>query len=212
MADKWLDGIIDISHWNNNGNPINWAIVDPAIVLVFAKASQGANSEDKQFVANKTGCLATGRMFVPYHFIDSSDPDAQIANFEQHLESGKPFALDWEGRRSQTAIPEDVEYIGLQIADDMRWAVPIGYWGIPGSTPDEPTDVMKSWTRWVPRYPVTGLRSFADMPEDKQDLIDAPFWQYTAWGTVSGISGTLDRSVWKGTLDELQTWYNKAGA
>lgn len=200
-----LDCVIDVSH--NNG-AIDWTKVDPAIVLVFIKATQGSHFKDPLFARNRDGCLATGRMVVPYHFLDASDADEQIANFETCLKNGQPFALDWEGRAGHTAPPEDVEYIGQQIGDDMGWPVPVGYWGILGSTPGEPTALMGTWTRWVPRYRIAGAKSFDEIEAAGfAGLIQAPFWQYTEAGWVAGIAGNVDRSIWRGSLDELKAWY-----
>ncbi len=203
---SWLDCCIDVSHWSNCGEEIDWAAVDPAILLVFAKATQGTSYVDPSFAKNKDGALASGRMFVPYHFMDGSDRDDQIDNFWPHLDKGKPFALDWEGRASQTASPEDAEYIGERLSVSVGCR-PVGYWGIPGSTPAMPTDPMKNWVRWVPRYPIVGARSIADLPTDRLSMIAAPFWQYTSQGRVAGIKGYVDRTLWNGTEDELDAWY-----
>lgn len=197
-----LDCCIDVSH--NNG-AIDWTKVDPAIVLVFIKATQGSHFRDPMFARNRDGCLTTGRMVVPYHFLDPSDADAQIGNFGPCLTNGQPFALDWEGRG--TAQPEDVEYIGGQIADDMGWPVPVGYWGMPGSAPGEPTALMRSWTRWVPRYRIPAAEFDEVAAAGFADLIAVPFWQYTETGRVAGIPGNVDRSIWRGSLDELKAWY-----
>lgn len=201
-----LDCVIDVSHSNGQ---IDWPSVDPAIVLVFIKASQGSHFHDPMFEKNLAGCLDTGRMVVPYHFLDNSDPDAQIKNFEAHLQQGKPLALDWEGRSAHTAIAEDVEYIGMQIADDMGASQIVGYWGITGSSPGEPTEIMKTWTLWTPRYRLSEAQSFEEVEQAGfGGLVRSLFWQYTEHGRVAGVLGDVDRSIWRGTLDELKAWYN----
>ena len=203
---SWLDCCIDVSH--NNGT-VDWANLDPLIALAFIKATQGSGFVDPKFAENKAGALARGLMIVPYHFLDGSEPDGQVANFGQYLEPGMPYALDWEGRASQTAAAGNAEAIGTALAANIG-RPPVGYWGIPGSSPADPTPGMGNWTRWIPRYPVQGARDFSNIPADKFGLILAPFWQYTAWGRVTGISGDVDRSVWNGTLDELRAWYGAA--
>ena len=207
MSDSptWLDCVIDVSH--NNGE-IDWTKVDPAIVLVFIKASQGAHFRDPLFEKNRDGCKATGRMVVPYHFLDNSEADAQIGNFEPCLTEGQPFALDWEGRAAHTAPAEDVEYIGSQIGDDMSWLSPVGYWGLPGSAPGEPTALMQTWTRWVPRYRLLAPSFDEIAAAGYADLVQAPFWQYSSTGRVAGIAGNVDRSIWRGSLDDLKLWYS----
>jgi len=204
----WLDVCIDVSH--NNG-AVDWPNLDPSIALVFLKATQGSGFVDPMFLSNKSGALAKGLMVIPYHFLDGSDPDGQVENFGQFLAVGQPYALDWEGRASQTAAAGDAESIGVALAAKFN-RLPVGYWGIPGSSPANPTPIMQGWTQWIPRYPVQDARDFSNIPADKLSLVSAPFWQYTAWGRVTGVAGNVDRSVWNGTLDELQAWFGTAVA
>ena len=214
---NWLDACIDLSHWNNAGDPIDWSRVDPAIVLVFAKATQGGK-RDPQHANNRAGCYATGRMFIPYDFLDGSSRDAQVAAFRPYLVKGLPFMLDWEGRAAQTASPVDAEYIGKQL-EVVAGRPPLGYWGIAGSTPARPTPAMAAWPRFVPRYPVADAGSLTDLSANvltrmaaDDELATAAFWQYTSAGKVGGIVGAVDRSVWNGTLGELRAWYDGAAS
>ena len=55
---------------------------------------------------------------------------------------------------------------------------------------------MQDRERWVPRYRLGKVASFADMPPSHQSK-GTPFlfWQYTDGGRVDGIAGDVDRSV-----------------
>ena len=200
----WTDCVIDVSHQNG---VINWARVDPSIILVFAKATQGAHFKDPQFDHNRAGCAETKRLFIPYHFITAEDADDQIDNFGQRLISGQPFMLDWEGRQGHTLLADDVEYMGQQLAADIDIRLPIGYWGITGSSPSAPTPAMQGWIKFTPRYPERGAGSFEAIPLMNRGIITSPFWQYTQWGRVAGIAGNVDRSVFHGTADDLRAAY-----
>ena len=199
----WLDCCIDVSH--NNG-AVDWPNVDASIALVFIKATQGSSFVDPRFAENKAGAAARGIMVVPYHFLDASDPSTQVDHFAQFIGAGQPYALDWEGRASQTASAQDAEHIGTALTARCGRA-PVGYWVIPGSSPADPTPVMSGWMRWVPRYPIAQARDLSNIPAAKLSLVSAPFWQYTAWGRVAGVAGDVDRSAWYGSPGELKAWY-----
>lgn len=204
----FLDCCIDISH--NNG-AIDWAGVDPAITLVMLKATQGIGFVDPMFDRNLAGCRATGRMVIPYHFMDGTDQAAQMHFFLAHVGNRiETLALDWEGRASQTCSAEAVEAAGVALSAAIG-RYPLGYWGMPGSTPRPPTEAMQRWPRWVPRYPVRGLATFDDGIAHgiaRYAPRNALFWQYTQWGEIGGIDGPVDCSVFAGTEEQLRTWYD----
>ena len=201
----WLDCCMDVSHWNGD---IDWTLVDPSIALVFVKATEGSSFVDPKFADNKAGVLESGRMMVPYHFFDASDVQAQIAHFHQFCTPGTPFMVDWEGHISRAGSAADVETFGTQLAAGLGDVPIVGYWGLPGDSPAAPTVVMATWTRLIPRWPVIDANSLTDIPVDRLNEIDAPFWQYTDQGRVAGFPTiNVDRSAWNGTLDELRAWY-----
>lgn len=221
------DIAIDVSHWQGT---IDWpAVADAGICIAMIKASEGAASRDRNFTANRTGAERAGILAIPYHFLTPEPAAEQAANFRAatDLDTGMAFALDWEGRASTTAPPETAEAVGEALALDAG-RKPLGYWGIPGSSPALPTAKMLDWPRWVPRYPRAGVACWDELPDsvrldpvqwwrpdDTGRLIDyLHFAQYTAWGRVPGIAGPCDRSVafFASAEDALAWWGRPAGA
>ena len=204
-----LDCCIDVS---DNDSIQSWPrIYAPGIRVAFVKAMQGAGPTYSTWKPQCEGAQAAGIVVIPYLFLTRGPAVSDvIKNFvaEASLAKGKHFALDWEGRASQTCTPADAEAIGLGIAAQMK-SVPIGYWGESGSTPAQPTIKMQAWDRWIPRYPqVPQPASLAVMRPAGLTKVPpgAKWWQYTSAGRVDGITGPVDRSAWIGTEAELEAW------
>ena len=193
---------------------IDWtAAAASGVALAMIKATEGTSFVSPTFAAQASGAAAVGIRVVPYHFLRPSPAAPQAANFLKAtaLARGSPFALDWEGRAASTASPETAEQIG-ELLTAIAGRLPLGYWGIPGSTPSAPTADMLTWDRWVPRYPRLGAKQWMDLPASIRNSVatrwpGALFAQYTRWGAVPGIAGPVDRSVFFGTADELIAWH-----
>jgi lysozyme len=159
------------------------------------KASEGATFTANSWHSNQRGAQQAGIKIIPYHFIRPESIADQVAHFQDvaDLGQGSAYALDWEGNR--TADATDVEQMG-QALTQLTGRKPLGYWGIPGSTPEEPTAAMQGWDRWVPRYRAGNIPDFTQMPAQHQSPgVTFLFWQYTPAGRVPGINGNVDRSV-----------------
>lgn len=190
---------------------INWREVAAAgITVAMIKATEGTGFTSPTFAAQRAGAEAAGIKTVPYHFLRPGSADAQVARFKAatQLAKNQPYALDWEGRAAQTAAPAIVEAVGVQL-QALTGRTPLGYWGIPGSTPAAPTAAMQGWDRWIPRYPKSGAANFAGLGSAAAKVPPgALFWQYTCWGKVAGIPVAVDRSVFFGSsLADLLAWY-----
>lgn len=186
---------------------IDWPAVRAAgILIAFVKASEGQTFVARTFERNRGGAAAQGIVVVPYHFLRPDPPDAQVKHFRAvtGIEDGMPVALDWEGRAATTCTAAEAEAIGAAL-QAIANRPPIGYWGIPGASPASPTAMMRTWPRWIPRYPQAGVAAWSDFPETLREVPvtwwhnsrgDLPqFAQYSAWGRVPGIAGNVDRSV-----------------
>src|SRR5271169_1638220 len=89
------DGVIDVSHHNG---AIDWpAVAGAGIALAFIKATQGAGFVDPAYDRNRGAAVNAGVLAIPYHFLDTSDPDRQAEHFlaAAGLGAAQPGMLDW---------------------------------------------------------------------------------------------------------------------
>lgn len=215
-----FDIAIDVS--DNNGR-IDWpAVFASGVRIAFVKAMEGVGMHYPTWGPQSEGANRAGLIVIPYLFLRPAEAKQVVNNFVRvtGLGSGMAFALDWEGRASQTATPEIAEQIGEELAI-VAGRKPIGYWGIPGSTPAAPTARMLLWPRWVPRYPSVYAQKFDDLPERcilnpkltwHGENGELPYFaQYTAAGRVPGIQGKIDRSVaFFPTIEDALVWCGKS--
>jgi lysozyme len=223
-----LDIVIDVS---DSQGEIDWHRVAAAgIKVAMIKATEGATVVEDTWPANKAGAEAASITVIPYHFMTNAPPPDQVANFNRvaKLAPRRAYAVDWEPEKTKhtqvdiTASAAQVEAIGRALLEIVG-RTPLGYWGIPGSTPQEPTAFMQTWDRWVPRYREGNIADFSKMPARfttpfgpvGQPSIPGNFrfWQYTAGGIVSGVAEGVDRSVGSfDTVDEMTAWCMAAPA
>lgn len=93
--------VIDVSHWQTGigGKPIDWAAIKAfGIVGVILKASQGLDSHDPTYDANRQAASDAGLKVGAYHFATGDDADAQVANFLKRAapDTDTLMALDHE--------------------------------------------------------------------------------------------------------------------
>jgi lysozyme len=208
-----FDGVIDVSHHNG---AIEWpAVAGAGIVLAFIKATQGARFVDPTFERNRSAAVQAGVLTVPYHFLDTCDPDDQAEHFldATGLAAGEPAMIDWES----TATAEDMVAFGRALVERAE-RDPVAYYGfaqLMQALPD-----LSRWPLMLPEYPRgnTPGRYAAlvarppRLPPDRPNQWGAGprpynFHQYTAVGRIAGIASPVDRSIWVGTSAELKTWY-----
>ena len=223
-----LDIVIDVS--DAQGSNIHWAdVADAGIKVAMIKATEGATFTAHTWAANSAAARAAGILVIPYHFMTNAAPAAQAAHFHTvaGLVPGAAYALDWEGRvlsegTNITATATQVDAMGRALQAFVG-RTPLGYWGIPGSTPGTPTAFMMTWDRWVPRYRVGSISDFGKMPGHFTSPFGPPggsppglpftFWQYTAGGVVGGVGHAVDRSVASfNDPDALIAWCTTAPA
>jgi GH25 family lysozyme M1 (1,4-beta-N-acetylmuramidase) len=202
-----LDIVIDVSDAQHQ---IDWRRVAAAgIKVAMIKATQGTSFTAHTWAANSAGAKAAGIAVIPYHFLIEADPAAQAAHFNSvaRLAPGAAYALDWEtppASQGRPASAAQAEAVGVTLTTTTA-RKPLGYFGIPGSTPKAPdgslmtpTAVMQTWERWVPRFREGTISDFGKMPSKfttpfgPRGEPSVPgnflFWQYTDGGTVDGIA------------------------
>lgn len=184
-------GVIDISH--NNG-PVKWSLVPATIVLVMIKATQGSGFVDPRYVENDEGARDTGRLVIPYHFLDNSSIAAQLDNFHKitALPAGLPAMIDWEVEpQSNIRAPiATMEAFGNLLAEVIGRA-PLAYHGMYDLTSAK----INAWPWMIPKY--------GPQPKGPKFL----FWQNTDKFPVLGIAQPIDHSIFSGTEAELRTWH-----
>lgn len=213
LPDTVTDRVIDVSHHNG---AIDWpAVAAAGIAFVFVKATQGIGFVDPNFEDNQDAAADAGLMVAPYHFLDGGDPQRQAAHFlaVTGLAVGGVAMLDWESAATAAAA---VAWGQAVAATTGR--PPVAYYGF--SKLAAPDPILAAWPLMLPAYPqgnrggiYTGLvRQAPRLPPGRALSWNAEprpydFHQYTPAGRVGGIAGPVDRSVWVGTIDELQAWY-----
>ena len=146
IPDIVFDGVIDVSHHNG---AIDWpAVAGAGIVLAFVKATQGIGFVDPAFACNRTAAAKAGVLVVPYHFIDTADPEAQAAHFldAADLAAGDAAMLDWESAAPAAAVA----VLGQAVAD-RTGRDPVAYYGFAQLT--EPDAALSCWPLMLPEYP-----------------------------------------------------------
>jgi GH25 family lysozyme M1 (1,4-beta-N-acetylmuramidase) len=208
-----FDGVIDVSHHNG---AVDWAAVAAAgIVLAFVKATQGSQFVDPAFERNRAGAAKVGVLVVPYHFLDTADPDDQADHFLEvsGIGDGEVAMIDWES----AASAPDVVAFGRALVDSTG-RDPVAYYGFAQLA--QPLPDLSRWPLMLPEYPrgsVPGqynalvTRSPRLPPGRPAAWEDPPrpydFHQYTPMGRIAGIAMPVDRSIWVGSAADLKSWY-----
>ncbi|MEO0588301.1 MAG: GH25 family lysozyme, partial [Planctomycetota bacterium] len=188
---------IDVSHWQGT---INWtAVANDGIDYAFIKATEGVGFMDSRFASNAAGAQAAGLYVAPYHFarpgLNAGDA-VNEANYFLQVAGGVmgdgylPPVLDLE-----------VEDAGMTKAQLTTWALdfagvienaigikPLIYTGSYFANSELTGDITEL-PLWIAQW---GVGSPTTSYWDEYD-----FWQYTATGSVAGISGNVDRNVFK---------------
>ena len=119
-----FDGVIDVSHHNG---AIDWpAVAGAGVALAFIKATQGTGFVDPAFARNRSAAIAAGVAVVPYHFLDTADPDDQAAHFlaVSGLAPGDPAMIDWESAAPAASAVTFGQAVAAQTGRD-----PVAYYG-----------------------------------------------------------------------------------
>lgn len=208
-----FDGVIDVSHHNG---AIDWpAVAGAGVGLAFIKATQGTGFVDPAFERNRGAAAKAGVLVVPYHFLDTADPDDQADHFldVSGLADRGPAMIDWES----AATAEYVVAFGRALVE-CTGRDPVAYYGfaqLAQALPD-----LSRWPLMLPEYPRGNLpgqyaalvtRS-PRLPPGRPAAWDGAarpydFHQYTPAGRIAGVATPVDRSIWAGTAADLKAWY-----
>lgn len=198
---KTTEGV-DVSHYQGD---VDWASVKgDGVDFAFIRVSDGTNVEDTKFDDNWAGAKAAGVLRGAYQFFrPNQDPIAQADLLLSHISdldsSDLAPALDVEvtGGMSGASVVSRANQWAKHVAaatgrTPIVYTAP-GFWNGLGSSAKSP-DVL--WVaNWATKCPT--------MPKSWKAW---KFWQYTDSGSVSGISGHVDRDRFNGSLADLQAF------
>lgn len=216
---------IDVSNYQSTAN---WtSLKNAGTMFAFAKATEGVDFIDASFTKHMTGASAAGVYVGPYHFgrINSniSNPNDAIDEANDFVDAIAPYyqqpgrflrpVLDVENLPySDTSANRSANkaYVSEWVRDfagvvqSRLGLAPIIYCNTYYASTFLATDLTQ-YDLWVANYSY-------DPPEIPPASIDGVWngwdiWQYTESGSVSGISGNVDRNVYQGTMDEFLTQF-----
>lgn len=199
---------IDVSYYQGS---IAWSSVYAAGKrFAFARISDGTTYVDSKFSTYWPAMKSAGIIRGAYQFFrPNQDAAAQANLFLSKLgtlaSTDMPPVIDVEvtGGMSGTAIVSGVQ-TWVNIVKSATGRNPIIYtspsfWAALPSTKAN----LSNCSLWIAHWGVSN-------PTVPSPWTTWKFWQYSATGRVSGISGDVDLDCWNGTLDSLKTWISGA--
>ena len=198
---------IDVSHYQGT---INWSSVKAAgIQFAYIKATEGTTYRDPTFSANYLHAYNAKVIRGAYHYAQpgSSSGATQAAYFASH---GGAWSRD------NLTLPGmlDVEggCYGLSVTSMRNWI--LDFYNTYKSKTGRDVVIYTSaswwntctggWSGMSTRSPLNAASwTTASDPVIPNGFPFATIWQYTDRGSVSGISGAVDRDRFNGTRDRL---------
>ena len=191
--------------------------------FAFIKATQGDYNTQSTFAADWTGAAAAGLLRSPYHFFDATvDGVTQAQWFLSELAQAGgigngdlPPLLDLECPTASTQSGSDsaCEYSG-----NSGWAPPATVasrtfdWLDTVEKATGRTPIIYSYPAWfgdvgfsdgrLTHYPLF-IATYADCAAVPAPWTTTAFWQYTATGSLPGLSGQADLDRYMGSIDGL---------
>jgi len=205
---------IDVSHWQGT---INWtAVKNAGIKFAYIKATESTNYKDPQFNRNYPAAHAAGIVRGAYHFArPNGDPVADGAAEANYFASNGgawsadnltlPGALDLEGSctlsqsATRTWIRSFYNTYKARTGRDVVIYTSRSWWNAcTGGT----SEFAALTPLWVASW------TSASSPTMPTGFGVYTFWQWTDSGSVSGISGAVDRNVFNGSEARLRALAN----
>jgi lysozyme len=206
-----INVVIDISH--HNGTPDFTDVKARGIEGVIHKGTQGISMVDPMYATNKQKAADAGLMWGAYCFGTGSDGVMQAEFFLNKVQPDLQtlVALDFEANPHGASMTLEEARAFVTHVYDALGRFPVFYGGfflkqLLGSNEDP---VLKNCPLWLSQY--------GPKPIVPHNWRTWTMWQYTdgAAGpqphTVSGI-GRCDRDIFNGSLQDLQTLWQSAGA
>lgn len=198
---------VDVSSWQGS---INWGAVRSAgIEFAWMKATEGTSYKDPTFSANYLGAYNAGVIRGAYHFArpDVSGGAEQAAFFASNGGAWSrdnltlPGVMDIEGScygktpaAMQSWILDFYNTYKARTGRDIVIYTSASWWN----------SCTGGWTGMSARSPLWVAHwTSAGSPSIPQGFPFWTVWQYTSTGSVSGISGNVDRDRFSGDRSRL---------
>lgn len=208
------DGVqgIDVSHWQGS---INWTSVrNSGIQFAWMKATEGTTYRDPSFNTNYPAAHAAGVIRGTYHFaLPNSSSGATQANF--FASNGGAWSADnltLPGVLDIESNPYGAQCYGLSTTQMRTWIQDFyntykartGRDVVIYTSPSWWNTCTGSWSGMASQSPLWVAHwTTANSPTLPGGFNVHTVWQYTDSGSVSGISGNVDRDQFNGSRDRL---------
>ncbi|WP_428307897.1 GH25 family lysozyme [Lacipirellula sp.] len=213
---------IDVSNYQSSAN---WtSLKNAGTMFAFVKATEGVDFVDASFTKHMTNASNAGVYVGPYHFgrinSNTSNPNDAIDEANDFVDAIAPYyqqpgrflrpVLDVENTPGLSTTAANKAYISEWVRDfigvvqNRLGMDPIIYCNTSYAATYFTTDLTQ-YDLWVANYnysPPAIPPASIDGVWDGWDI-----WQYTQSGSVSGITGNVDRDVYQGTMDEFLTQF-----
>lgn len=214
---QYINGI-DVSNWQSD---INWTSVkNSGTVFAFCKSTEGVDYIDPKFHQNMSNASNAGVYIGPYHFgrinSNTSNPNDAVDEANDFVDAIAPYyeqggnylrpVLDVENLPGLSTTAQNRAYVSEWVRDFIGVVqtrlglAPVIYCNTNYANNYFEADLTQ-YDLWIANYNYTPPA----IPPASIDGVWSgwDFWQYTDSGSVSGVSGNVDRNVYQGTLDEM---------
>jgi GH25 family lysozyme M1 (1,4-beta-N-acetylmuramidase) len=194
---------VDVASYQ--GSP-NWSSVyNAGIRFVYAKATEGTTYTNP-YLSSQVSATGSSIVVGVYHFARFGSATGEADHFynaaKAQMKNGflRP-ALDVEvappSGSTKTSVSNWVNDFGNRLFSDSSGASQVIYSSVSYASTWFNSSVTQ-WNNWMASW--NGQSSQTGNPSGTSPWSGWNFWQYTDSGSVSGISGSVDRDVANGTM------------
>ncbi|QEU88485.1 lysozyme [Streptomyces viridosporus] len=207
------DGVqgIDVSHWQG---AINWTSVRGAgIQFAWMKATEGTGYKDARFNTNYPAAYHAGVIRGAYHFAlpNVSNGSTQATYFVNNGGGWSRDNLTLPGVLDIEHNPYGAMCYGLSTTQMRTWINDFyttyksrtGRDVVIYTTASWWNTCTGNWTGMYSKSPLWVAHWGVSSPAIPSGFPTWTVWQYTATGSVSGVSGNVDRNQFNGSRDRL---------
>ncbi|WP_062204941.1 lysozyme [Streptomyces sp. NBRC 109706] len=202
---------IDVSHWQG---AINWTSVRGAgIQFAWMKATEGTSFKDSRFNTNYPAAHGAGVIRGAYHFArpDVSNGATQANYFASNGGAWSRDNLTLPGVLDIEHNPYGAQCYGLSTTQMRTWINDFYNTYKSRTTRDVVIYTTASWwntctgnwTGMSAKAPLWVAHWTTGSPTIPAGFPTWTVWQYTDSGSISGISGNVDRNKFNGSRDRL---------